>query len=176
MFKKNHLLTLFIGLASFSCFTEKQDYLVKIQKNQPDPVGYQEGYINASGDTVAPLGKYAFCLSDTVRTLGFVIKQGGGCAAIDPTGKELFDVFWYDNGPDPVSEGLFRIQEGGKIGFADEQGRIVIAPQFECASPFQDGKARVAYSCTLVPDGEHTIAESESWIFIDKKGNKINGL
>lgn len=176
MRQKKLLLAAFLGLAGFSCSPEKQDYLVKIQDNQPDPIGYLEGYVNASGDTVAPLGKYAFCLTDTVRTLGFVVKQGGGCAAIDPTGKELFDVFWYDNGPDPVSEGLFRIQKGGKIGYADEQGQIVIAPQFECAGPFEDGKARVAYSCTLIPDGEHTIAESASWIFIDKKGKKINHL
>ena len=52
--------------------------------------------------------------------------------------KELFYVFKYDNGPDYIQEGLFRIMnEDGLVGFADSLGNVVIKPQFKFAYPLR---------------------------------------
>ncbi|HKO35818.1 MAG TPA: WG repeat-containing protein [Pyrinomonadaceae bacterium] len=42
--------------------------------------------------------------------------------------------------PTPV---LYPINEGGKFGYIDEQGRVVIKPQFDDAKSFSEGLARV---------------------------------
>jgi hypothetical protein len=47
-----------------------------------------------------------------------------------------------------------------KIGYADEQGMMQIAPRFTCTEQFQEGVARVALNCDLIQDGEYTRMES----------------
>ena len=89
----------------------------------------------------------------------------------DSNKKVLYDIFPYDNGPDYTSDGLFRIVKDGKIGYADEHSyAIVIPPQFDCAFPFENGKAKVSNKCQTVKDGEHSIWESDAWQYLDKKG------
>ena len=62
-----------------------------------------------------------------------------GCAA-----SPAVVPFHYDNGPDYVREGLYRIvDDRGRMGYADESGRVVIAPRFAFALPFEGGKAKV---------------------------------
>jgi hypothetical protein len=84
----------------------------------------------------------------------------------------LYDVFFYDNGPDYPAEGLIRIVKNGKIGYADANTyRIVIEAQFDCAYPFENGKAKVSKHCTTVKDDpEYSRWESDKWQYIDKKG------
>ena len=96
-----------------------------------------------------------------------------GFAAIDSNGNFLFEVFPYDNGPDYPSEGLIRIREDGKVGYADLEGNIVIPPSFECAYPFQNGVARICEEGTLVMEGEHNTWKEARWGAIDKEGNVI---
>ena len=82
----------------------------------------------------------------------------------------------FDNGPDWIVDGLFRISRNGKIGYADKNGVIVIEPKFECAEQFENGVARVALNCKLVKDKSDpapSALASDSWLFIDKKGNKV---
>lgn len=63
-----------------------------------------------------------------------------GCAA-----SPAVVPFHYDNGPDYVREGLYRIvDDRGRMGYADESGRVVIAPRFAFALPFEGGKAKNA--------------------------------
>ena len=94
-------------------------------------------------------------------------------------GKELFYVFQYDNGPDKLREGLFRItDENGLIGFADSLGNIVIKPQFKFAFPFENGKAKVTLSgeSKVVPgskDEKHHW-DSLDWYYIDTNGKILN--
>ena len=87
----------------------------------------------------------------------------------------LYEVLPFDNGPDYVGEGVFRIIENNKIGFADARtGKIVIPPQFDCAFPFENGTAKVSTDCTSQMNGEHEIWESEKWFYIDKTGKTVN--
>lgn len=154
------------------------DTLFRIQQEATYDYGVPCGYVNQRGDTIVPMGKYVVCMTDTAVHFATVIDQtGSGPKAIglDQQGHRLFEIFWYDNGPDYVSEGLFRILEDGKIGYADESGRVVIDPQFACASPFSDGQAKVTFDCELGgdPSDEHRPMVSDNWFIIDRKGEKM---
>lgn len=92
---------------------------------------------------------------------------------VDEQKTVLYDVFIYDNGPDAPADGLYRIVKDGKIGYADATtNAIVIEPQYDCAYPFENGKAKVSTDCKTVKDGEYDVWESEAWQFIDKKGGQ----
>jgi hypothetical protein len=90
---------------------------------------------------------------------------------VDEQKTVLYDVFPFDNGPDTPSEGLYRIVKDGKIGYVDAAtNAIVIAPQYDCAYPFENGKAKVSTNCQTSKDGDHSVWTSDDWQFIDKKG------
>jgi hypothetical protein len=133
----------------------------------------KQGYINENGDTTILPGKYLQCYYDTFDVFGIVYDQTKGMIAINKDEEVLFNVFAFDNGPDYVSDGLFRIVVEGKIGYADIKGRIVIEPSFKCAYPFQEGKAKVAFDCIVDPNGEHENWLSDDWFVIDRNGNEI---
>ena len=147
--------------------------LVAITMDKHLEVGVPVCYLNERGDTVVPYGRYRFCQTDTIRNIGFVYenKQDARIVCIDHQGKELFYVFKYDNGPDYIREGLFRIMdENGLIGFADSLGNVVIKPQFKFATPFEEGKTQVTRSGKAYDDGEHSFWESDEWQYINEKG------
>ncbi|HMQ48538.1 MAG TPA: WG repeat-containing protein [Saprospiraceae bacterium] len=137
-----------------------------------DPDTGQTGYRDDNGETVIPTGKYAMCLTDTFRTHAVVLLHNDGkWVVIDRQENVLYEVFPYDNGPDYPSEGLFRIVQNGKIGYADaDTYAVVIEPQFDCAYPFENGKAKVSQQCQTIKDGEHSVWESDTWQYIDKEG------
>jgi len=157
----------------FACERESP-VLIKIHDGPFDEVGVKSGYVNLKGDTIIPLGKYYYCYTDTFVTHAVVLKQGGGCVAIDGHERELFEVVWFDNGPDPICEGLFRIRQNDKIGYANRRGEMIIEPQFACAFPFENGKAKVAFHCERVAEGEHTRLDSDQWFYIDKRGRRLD--
>ena len=107
-------------------------------------VGVPVCYLNERGDTIVPYGKYRYCQTDTIKKIGFVYEnkpKDARIICINDAGKELFYVFKYDNGPDYIQEGLFRIMdEDGLVGFADSLGNVIIEPQFKFAYPFKGGK------------------------------------
>lgn len=98
----------------------------------------------------------------------------GKWVILDNQKTTLYEVFPFDNGPDYPAEGLIRVVKNGKIGFADANTyAIVIEPQFDCAFPFKDGKAKVSNQCKTVKIGEYNSWESEQWQYIDNKGNYV---
>ncbi len=137
-----------------------------------DPTGEAFAFVNQKGDTVVPFGRYAYTFTDTLVTFGVVVDQND-LVAINQRGRRIYEVYPFDNGPDYVEEGLFRIMRYGKIGFADTTGNIVIEPRFACAYPFSGGKAKVALECTLEADGEHRAMRSDEWFYIDKSGRRV---
>ena len=135
------------------------------------------GYVDRHGDTIIPIGKYSHCFTDTFKTFAIVFDEtntNSEIVAIDRDENVLFDVYLWDNYPDEISEGLFRVKRNEKIGYADRTGEIIIPCKFECALPFSKGQARVAYRCEK-DEGNcaHKGDESEEWFFIDKEGERI---
>jgi len=148
--------------------TNNADYLLLAE----DSTGVS-GYRNPNGDLVIPFGKYAMCLTDTFRTHAVVL-NGNDFVVIDRQETVLYQVFKYDNGPDFSVDGLFRIMQNGKIGYADATTyAVVIQPQFDCAFPFENGVARVSNNCKTEKQGEYSIWTSDDWKAIDKQGNPI---
>lgn len=135
--------------------------------------GDDAGFKNAKGEIVIPVGKYSKIWTQKFKDFAIVFDEKntkGKVVAIDQTEKVLFEVYMFDNYPDEASEGLFRVKQNEKVGFANEKGEIVIPCKYACAFPFENGKAKVAVECKEISDGEHTSCESENWIFIDKEG------
>ncbi|MFA5816168.1 MAG: WG repeat-containing protein [Bacteroidales bacterium] len=164
------LLLLFSGLTNCGQTIKNNDYLVSFN----DTINDEYGYKNRNGDIIIPLGKYSRCFTDTFKTYAIVVKPLSGFVAIDRQENVLYEVFSYDNGPDYTSDGLFRIMENNKIGFADSTtGKVVIKPQFDCAWPFENGVAEVSIDCKTQSDGEHSIWLSDHWYYIDKTGKKV---
>lgn len=151
---------------------QPSDTLFRIYKGDRNEIGVPCGYVNQKGDTVIPIGKYRYCFFDTVTTFA-IVADTSGVYAIDQNENRLYEVYWYDNGPDYVEYGLFRIKRNGKTGYANAKGEVVIEPQFDCAYSFENGKAKVTYDCELYEVGEHTEMKSDNWFYIDKSGKKI---
>lgn len=164
------LLLLLAGLTNCRPAIKKNDYLISFIDTIKDEYGYK----NQNGDIVIPSGKYLRCFTDTFKTYAIVVKPNSGFLAIDRQENVMYVVFPYDNGPDEPSDGLFRIMENNKIGFADSAtGVIVIKSQFDCAWPFENGVAEVSTDCKTQSDGEHSTWVSDHWFYIDKTGRKV---
>lgn len=124
-------------------------------------------YKNSDGKTIVKSKKYTIAFTDTITSIGFVGNRKGKIIGIDNHGKELFEVYKIDNGPDCVSDGLFRIiGKNGKVGFADTCGVIVIPPVFSYATPFLDGEAKVTFEGEEQKQGEYQYWESNQWFLI----------
>ena len=90
------------------------------------------------------------------------------------TSAQEYKIFQYDNGDDYIREGLRRIFDStGKIGYADDNGKVIIAPRFAFAFPFEDGVAKVTDEGRSVSEGEHYRWVSPDWYFIDHSGNEV---
>jgi hypothetical protein len=131
------------------------------------------GYVNSRGDTIIALNKYLVCYTDKFYDFAIVSTPDEGIIGINRKEDILFNVYVFDNGPDYLSNGLFRIVKNGKIGYADKIGHIIIQPQFDCAYPFKNGRAKVGNGCTTKTDGEHSNWTARQWYVINKKGNLI---
>lgn len=134
----------------------------------------QCSYVNANGDTLFPMGTFVHCFSDSVN-YAIVIKWEKSDYAfpiIDSKGNELYGAFVFDNGPDYIEDGTFRIIKDGKIGYASEDSEIIIEPIYEGAWPFKDGRAFVSLETSVESDGEHSWWVGGDWFYIDKNGNR----
>lgn len=151
------------------------DTLFRVSKSEFYEMGDDFAFVNQKGDTIISSEKIYYTFKDTITTFGIVIeKETSDLIGINRKGERLFEIYKYDNGPDYISEGLFRIIKNGKIGYANEKGEIIIKPQFECASNFDNGIATVTYDCYLYYDlDKHLRSESESWFEINKTGKRI---
>jgi len=162
------LITILISVVLSSCGSQPDNPWILFE----DENG-KMGYVDLDGDTTIATGKYQQCYTDTFNTYCIVYKETEGLVAINRDEEVLFNVFPYDNGPDYPSDGLFRIVQDDKIGYADLKGKIVIEPQYPCAYPFENGKSKVSLDCSLESEGEHSRWVSENWLFIDKRGRII---
>lgn len=143
------ILVLIVFMLSFiaAMGQRKEELYLVINKNE------QCGYRNSKKKMVIPFGTYEHCFTDTFRNHAFVAHKDSGIVAIGRDQTILFQAYVYDNGPDYLSEGLFRIKKKGMIGFANTKGEIVISPQYTSATPFENGEARV------VKDGQELIID-----------------
>jgi hypothetical protein len=105
---------------------------------------YLYGYLNRRGKEILPLDFET--ASDFNDGKAVVKMKDGSFALINLTGKILNKYTYVFVGK--LGGGLLPFQKtkDGKFGYIDEQGRIVIEPQFSSAQPFIDGRAIVNVS------------------------------
>lgn len=165
------VMTLAANLASVGQSRKDTSPLFRVSDSAGDACGYRNG----AGKIVIPLGKYSYCWTDTFRKYAIVSDSGKGIVGIDRQENLLYNVFVFDNGPDDSSNGLFRIEIAGKIGYADVvTGKIVLKSQFACAWPFENGLAKVALVCQTHHMGEHSTWVSDQWFYINKRGVRVS--
>lgn len=111
------------------------------------------------------------------RTLLAVLVLLICCGVLGGCRSHGYSVFHYDNGDDYLAEGLRRIvDDSGKIGFADEKGRVIISPRYAFAFPFEGGRAKATFEGESVAEGEYHRWVSPAWFYIDRNGHKISKL
>ena len=154
-------------------FTDK---LMPITKDGKLKFGAPCAFINNHGDTIIPFGKYNVFKTDTLVTFTFVKDATNGVVGINRKGEVLFEAFIYgDVQIDHYSEGLIRVKQNNKIGYADKKGNIVIKPKYCCAYPFKNGKAKVTFDCNEMRDEiDAPYSESKTWFYINKEGKEMN--
>jgi len=133
--------------------------------------GEKWGYRDSDGRTViAP--QFEVALEFSAEGIAGVV-DSQGWAYIDPTGRVLVRPVVVDNGPDYFSEGLARFRAGGKVGFFNGKGKVVIQAKYAFARPFAEGLAAVCDSCKEIREGEHTVVAGGKWGFIDTRGSLV---
>lgn len=154
---------------------DSNDPLIPISNDKNFSFDSPCAFVNIKGDTIIPFGKFTFVEPDTLIDFVIVRENESGFIGINREGECIFDAYIYgDFQFDTFYEERIRIIQNGKIGYANERGIIVIKPQYKCASIFENGKAKVAYSCSTTMDelGIST-QHSDAWIYIDKNGNEL---
>jgi len=139
------------------------------------PVPFQQGefwgYKDARGNVVIPA---RYSMAERFSSYGIAaICCDPGWAYIDGKGRVVVRPFLFDNAPDEFRDGLARFVEGGKFGFFDQRGRIVIPAKFDFADRFTNGRAVVCQGCQRMQDGEHWSVVGGTRFYIDKKGGVI---
>ncbi len=90
------------------------DYLVrKSKENAYYELGVPFAFVDKRNDTIIPARKYYATWTDTLKTFAIVSKNSE-MIGIDRNENLLFSVFSFDNGPDYVVEGLFRVMRNGQ--------------------------------------------------------------
>ncbi|OLO29048.1 hypothetical protein BTR23_16845 [Alkalihalophilus pseudofirmus] len=123
---------------------------------------YLYGYLDRSGHEIIPL-QYEFAM-DFKAGKGLVRLQDNNFALINEIG-EILQTYPFQT-MSSFSEGLsaFKNTFNEPFGYVDEQGTIVITPQFSTAQPFQDGKAVVSTAASDL---------FNRYGLIDEKGNFV---
>lgn len=160
--------------------TTIKEPLIAVTDEEYLQYGSRVAYINEKGDTIIPFDKYAYLGTDTLIHFANVLEYPkdssyGRRVAIDRNQNILYDIVFFDNGPDYFHEGLVRVKRNEKMGFADKYGLIAIPCEYDFAWWFEDGKTKVTYDAREIRDkyDDHTRIESDEWFYIDKNGKRI---
>lgn len=179
------LVAILFTVAFFSCLNDERSQSEKFVV-QRSTSGYF--VLNSNSDTVLKLSpnKYWVCFDDTVENFLIVSpKDRKGWWGIDFKENFLFQVYNTSEGepsPDELNFNRIRIVDNsGKIGFADQNGKVVIEPRFEQATAFNNDYAIIGEGCRKIPwDTSHTelgcyhfSIECNKNGYIDKSGDII---
>ncbi|WP_163323059.1 WG repeat-containing protein [Draconibacterium mangrovi] len=173
-----NILLIIAGVMIYSCSHKKElDYWIR----ECDSTGIKCRYIDRQGEVKIPYGRYYYCYTDTFKNIAFVSGETG-IIGINRKEEKLFNVYIFDNGPDYIVDGTFRIIEQNKMGFADTLGNIIIPTIYDFTYPFEKGLALVnigGHSESIDPSDPlceyHTWAGGK-WGIINKKGDIIKDI
>lgn len=141
----------------------------------PQKSGELWGYVDSSDHWVIPARWTEVTYFTSYGTA--IVSADRSTYIIDRSGQVLATPFFYDNAPDPLQFGFFRIRDpkSGKTGYLSEDGSFKIPPQWDYATPFQNTFACVCDNC-LVPNGEYREIGVGHWRMIDREGKVIRDM
>lgn len=145
--------------------------LILFEDKESELVGFKH---KTSGEVILP-ATYNFSYGFDASSGLAAVVEGGKWSYINVTGATVYKPYIYDNGPDYPSDGLSRIiDEQDKVGYIDAKGAMVISPQFDWASPFEEGVAQFCEGCKeeSIHNGEHTRMVGGKWGTITKDGTR----
>jgi hypothetical protein len=148
----------------------RRDYLISFS----DTTSGEElfGFKAKNGNIIIE-PKYEITGTARMHAIAFVTKKFRW-VAINRKDSILLSPYIYDNGPDELREGLFRFEENGKIGFANEKGEKIIKARFDYVSYFINGLALFNVGGHAdYTDPEHATWDGGLWGFVDKKGIEV---
>ncbi|MCP4520737.1 MAG: WG repeat-containing protein [Cytophagales bacterium] len=132
------------------------------------------GYYSADGTEVIPKGKYADCLTDTFTVMARVYDGvDHKFVGINRQEEVLFTIYSTGIYSDTPSEGLFRIIEDDKMGFADLKGNIIVSPKYSAINAFTNGLAAFCEGCEKEYMGDEIEYINGKWGVIDKRGKEV---
>jgi hypothetical protein len=113
---KRYLILILMLVHVFASAQSRRDYLIPFS----DTTSGEElfGFKARNGNIIIK-PKYEIIGSARMYSIAFVTKKFKW-VAINRRDSVLLSPYIYDNGPDELREGLFRYEENGKIGFANE--------------------------------------------------------
>ncbi len=126
-------------------------------------------YLDANGQVKIPPGKYDTCYTPEFTALAFV-KIHKKVVAINKAENILFEVYCENQQPDVPVEGIFRILENSKIGYANLQGKVLVPPQYDAATPFKQGMAFVNIGCNTALEPNQQFGNGGKWGAINRHG------
>lgn len=98
----------------------------------------------------------------------------------DKKGKALYYTLLFDNGSDYFQEDAQRVIsiKNGKVGFANDEGTVIVKPEWDFATPFNYGYAEVYLNVKKeYSDEEHwtVVPSMQEWFkgYVNKKGEKV---
>jgi hypothetical protein len=121
--------------------------------------------------------KYVRKLPFADNGLAAVYSEKHGWMYVNRKGKVIISgVAVMDNGADYFSDGLVRFSRGGKWGFANESGLVVVPAIYDGAMPFANGVARVCKECEskwAEPECEHHSFVGGEWLCVNAVGGVV---
>jgi hypothetical protein len=183
------VLFLLVGLTSF-CQTEKviedklyylitKDSMVGVQNQdkkiiiKPRPARYYNNNLTKKDCRKKIADKLIYMDNEDIDK-----EEPHSCGVVyNRRGELLFAPFFFDNGPDYVSEGLMRFVKNGKVGFANyESGEIIIEAKYDYAEIFNYGITSFCNGCVWNYKDEHSFVTGGKWGYLNKRGDTLNIL
>lgn len=159
LIQKMNKAFIFLGLLIVSACNSDNPELFKVEIKETGSLVMIFDLVNQDGETIRTLDttKY-FSIDLNNNDYGhfaiFQLNDRQGFYAINSNEEILFKVFNTTMGeinPDyPVENKIRIIDESGRIGFANQEGEIVIEPQFEMVTAFFQNKAIIGEGCKVV--------------------------
>jgi len=168
---KKLIISCLAALIALSCNAQKTKTLIAFSDSSSGQVLW--GFKTKDG-IVKIKPKYNWTDSKFLKYGAFVMSKEASFIAINQDDSVILIPYIFDNGPDYLSEGLFRFIENGKIGFANKQFKKIIPAKFDFVYPFENGYAIFnAGGKKAKFDEEHSYTSGGLWGLIDKKGKIV---
>jgi hypothetical protein len=100
-----------------------------------------------------------------------------GWSYFDRSGRiEVTHVAQFDNGPSPFHHGLVRVEQNGRWGLSDADGRLIVPFEYDGILEFDAGRWLACEKCETKTDHEYSWFQGGSWFALNRFGKVIGSV